>query len=174
MADFQMGQAMGLGDQAQTPDQQQAQNIGAAFGKVAEYGKNTVENSSALQETEKKFEMSTDHKAGTTTMTLPTEAAQEYMKSYQEMGHIRQIYQQQVQQNQQQQDQMRQHPWQNALAQIAASVGASSKDPLVRGMGDAAQRLNPTMDQLQQRQQGMLHGEQQAAQGSAGIAAHMM
>jgi hypothetical protein len=167
MPDFSMTGVLNPGQVSQPPSEDQ--NMGAAATGMASYLKETKDRADAAQKAEQSFEMTSDHKAGTTTMTLPTEAAQMYMQSFQEMQHIRENYGKMSQQNQQQMEGMRQHPWQNALAQIAASVGASSKDPLVRGLGDAAQRLNPTMGELQQKQMGIMKGEEGALQGQMGL-----
>src|ERR1035438_8003752 len=64
---------------------------------------------------------------------------------------------------------MQQHPWANTLAQIAAGVSSQSKNPIVRGIGIGAERLNPTMEQLQGQRMGLLGESSKLAETSARI-----
>lgn len=77
-------------------------------------------------------------------------------------------------QNQAQIAQMQQHPFANTLAQIAASVAATDRNPITKGIGIAAQRLNPTMQELQGERVGLLGQQQHALGGELGAASTLM
>lgn len=87
------------------------------------------------------------------------------LKAYQ---GIRGEYDKMLQQNAQQQANIKAHPFANTLAQIAASIASQDTNPLTRGIGMAAGKLNPTTQDLQKQQMGMLEGKQGALQGEMG------
>src|ERR1035441_7495199 len=171
--DFSMGQAMGDtgGGGQPSPEEQNAGAAGAATGSYLEKTAANVKNQADADQVESTYN------AKTHTWSLdnvPHDALQTILQNAKQFGHITQIYQQQIERNQQQQEQLRQHPFANALAQIAANVGAASKDPLVRGLGGAAQALNPTMGQLQGQGMELMKGAESAAQGQMGIADRLL
>jgi hypothetical protein len=149
-------------------------NLAAASSATGGYLKGVKDRA---QDAEKVSQVESNFNAKTGTWSLenvPHEALQTIIRNSQRFGQIQQIYAQQIEQNQRQQDQMRAHPFANAMAQIAASIGASSKDPLVRGLGDAAQRLNPTLAELQNRQAGLAKGMEGAVEGQSRIASGLL
>ena len=171
--DFSMGQAMGDTGGGGQPSPEE-QNAGAAVAATGSYLQKTAENAKNQQAMD---QMESIYNAKTHTWdykNVPHDAVQAITQNAMQFGHITQIYQQQIERNQQQQEQLRQHPFANALAQIAANVGASSKDPLVRGLGGAAQALNPTMGQLQGQGMELMKGAESAAQGQMGIADRLL
>ena len=160
MPDFSMTGVVNAGNADQAPSP--ADNLSSAFTKTAGYANETGERAKAAEQANQ-IEPVFNAKTGTWDLgNVPNDALQAILNNAKQFGQIQQIYQKQIDYNQQQQEGLKAHPFANALSQIAASVGASSKDPLVRGLGDAAQRLNPTLPQLQQQQQGMLKGAGEA------------
>jgi hypothetical protein len=171
--DFSMGQAMGdVGGGGQPSPEEQ--NAGAAVAATGSYLEKTAANVKNQADAD---QVESTYNAKTHTWSLdnvPHDALQTILQNAKQFGHITQIYQKQIEDNQRQQEQLKQHPFANALAQIAANVGASSKDPLVRGLGGAAQALNPTMGQLQGQGMELMKGAESAAQGQMGIADRLL
>jgi hypothetical protein len=87
---------------------------------------------------------------------------------------IRAEYDKMLAQNAQQMAAMRQHPFANTLAQIAAGLAQTDTNPLTRGIGVAASRLNPTMDQMQKERMGLLQGQEGALGGEGRLAESVM
>jgi hypothetical protein len=170
--DFSMGQAMGDTGGGGQPSPEE-QNAGAAVAATGSYLQKTAENAKNQQAMD---QMESIYNAKTHTWdykNVPHDAVQAITQNAMQFGHITQVYQQQIERNQQQQEQLRQHPFANALAQIAANVAASSKDPLVRGLGGAAQALNPTMGQLQGQGMELMQGAEKAGEGQMRILEQM-
>src|ERR1035441_1185663 len=166
--DFSMGQAMGDTGGGGQPSPEE-QNAGAAVAATGSYLEKTAANAKNQADAD---QVESTYNAKTHTWSLdnvPHDALQTILQNAKQFGHITQIYQQQIDRNQQQQEQLRQHPFANALAQIAANVGAASKDPLVRGLGGAAQALNPTMGQLQGQGMELMQGAEKAGEGQIRI-----
>jgi hypothetical protein len=172
MPDFSMTGVVTPGNADASPSPEQ--NASDAFTKTAGYMKETGDRAKAAEQASQ-IEPVFNARTGTWDLgNVPNDALQAILNNAKQFGQIQQIYQKQIDYNQQQQEGLKAHPFQNALAQIAASVGASSKDPLVRGLGDAAQRLNPTLPQLQQQQLQTLQGAERANLGQAGLASQML
>jgi len=95
------------------------------------------------------------------TIELPQELAQKYMQSVKAYDQIQSNYQKMLMENQARQAAGK--PWANALATIAGSLAANDPNPITRGLGQAAQQLNPTRAQLQAQQMQLLQGQAQAA-----------
>jgi hypothetical protein len=171
--DFSMGQAMGDTGGGGQPSPEE-QNAGAAVAATGSYLEKTAANVKNQADAD---QVESTYNAKTHTWSLdnvPHDALQTILQNAKQFGHITQIYQQQIERNQQQQEQLRQHPFANALAQIAANVGAASKDPLVRGLGGAAQALNPTMGQLQGQGMELMKGAEGASAGQSRALESMM
>lgn len=81
--------------------------------------------------------------------------------------HTQQLYDQMVQRNLMQQARLQQHPWANTLATIAGSLASNDPNPITRGLGQAAQKLNPTLPELQAQQMQLLQGQGQAISRTA-------
>ena len=153
----QPDQMPSLSNPRQSPDEGLRAAMGNVSGYMADKVKNDRETKAAAQ-----MEFTTDHGKGTSTVTAPTDYIMGVMDAHNKYKQIEGIYAQHQNQLQGRLEYQRQHPWQNALAQLAAGLAQTSPNPTVRGIGLAATRLNPTRDQLQ--------GEiERSAQGRAQI-----
>ncbi len=104
------------------------------------------------EQTKVTYDSSTD----LATVQAPSWVVQKVMGDSLKMQDIEAIYDRQIAEKQARIDQLGKHPWQNTLAQIAASMAANDPNPYTRGIGQAATRLNPTRDELQGQQAGLL------------------
>jgi hypothetical protein len=110
-----------------------------------------------------------DSSTGEMSLTGPAEYGKIITDKMNIADGVQREYQKMLAQNQQQMQAMQQHPWANTLAQIAAGVSSQSKNPIVRGIGIGAERLNPTMEQLQGQRMGLLGESSKLAETSARI-----
>jgi len=110
------------------------------------------------------LQMSVDPINGKVTVKdMPSFLMNDIMGKYKAFNQIQDIYQQKVAEKQAELAYQQSHPWQNALATIAGSLAANDPNPITRGLGQAAQQLNPTRAQLQAQQMQLLQGQAQAA-----------
>lgn len=94
---------------------------------------------------------------------MPSFLMNEIMGKYKAFNQIQDNYQRKVAEKQAELAYQKAHPWANALATIAGSLAANDPNPITRGLGQAAQQLNPTRAQLQAQQMQLLQGQAQAA-----------
>lgn len=90
-----------------------------------------------------------DSKTDLATVQLPSWALTKYMSDALKFQEIEGIYNKQIAEKEARIEQMKSHPFINTLSQIAASMAANDPNPYTRGIGQAAQRLNPTVSQLE-------------------------
>lgn len=126
-------------------------NLRDAFSGVTDWIDSKKQQTKSAQDaTKMKFE--TDHMAGISTFKGPTDLVIEKVKKASEFDRIQGIYNQRLAEVQARESYMQKHPWQNALAELAASMAANDRNPVTRGIGQAAQRLNPTRQELGQEE----------------------
>src|ERR1017187_3620560 len=131
--------------------------LGGVIGQLTQSADQN-EKAESMKQFEGKYNLTDDTVEGKISGNLFRQWAQDSK----DMQGIKSEYQKMLAQNQQQMQAMQQHPWANTLAQIAAGVSSQSKNPIVRGIGIGAERLNPTTQDLQKQRMGLLQGEEGA------------
>jgi hypothetical protein len=86
----------------------------------------------------------------------PAAVVRSLLESKQKVDQYQNLYNDLIAQNLQKQQQMREHPFANTMAELAASFARNDPNPYTRAVGQAATRLNPSMQELQQEEQGLL------------------
>jgi hypothetical protein len=81
----------------------------------------------------------------------------EHLQKSKAFDQIQKIWEKQQLQKEAQIQNIKSHPFQNVLAEIAASMAKNDPNPYTRGLGEAAQRLNPTVSQLEGERGVALH-----------------
>jgi hypothetical protein len=87
---------------------------------------------------------------------IPGDVVRSLISSKRQVDQYQQLYNDLIAENLRKQQRIKEHPWQNALAEIAASMARNDPNPYTRGIGQAATRLNPSMDELQQKERGLV------------------
>ncbi len=143
-----------LGDQPQQPQDFRLGLPDAATG-TSSYLKNTADNAQAA-ELLKQVKITASPTTGMATVTAPMVVLQSGLQKMGERDVIQRNYNEMLVRNAARQEEMRKHPFANTLAQLAASFAANDPNPYTRAIGQAAQRLNPPMEQLERERLGML------------------
>lgn len=151
-------QQLGITDPSQAP---QKQDIGGAVGALGNYFQ-YKKDQQVISDAEKNVAIKYDSSKPTTTFEVPTNLVPYYQQAIKGYGDIQQNYNKMLMVNQARQAQLQAHPWANTLATIAGSLAANDPNPITRGLGQAAQQLNPTQQQLQAQQMQILQGQGQA------------
>ena len=112
----------------------------------------TKKGRAADAQRDSQFKFSTDHVSGMSTLTAPTSVTQRVLGAASNFGEIQKLYEQRIADIEAKREQIKQHPWQNALSQLAASLASQDKNPITRAIGVAAERLNPTLGELDARE----------------------
>ena len=165
-----------MADNTQDPsDPTFTANLGDALGGTVEHLAGSAEEAqrrSGAEQTEVNYE----YKGGQSFMTfrMPAEFGQQAINKMNIADGVQREYQKMLAQNQQQLQAIQSHPFANTLAQIAAGVSSQSKNPIVRGIGIGAERLNPTVEQLQGQRMGLLGESAKLAESQARIDATKM
>lgn len=140
----------------------------AVGGAVGHIGESVQQNKQ--QEAAQKTKFTWDSSTNTVQGTMDADYMKQIASDLNAYKGIRGEYDKMLAQNAMEQAQIKAHPFANTFAQIGAAVAAQSRNPISRGLGVAAERLNPTMDQLQKQRMGLLKGEEGAIGGGLGAA----
>lgn len=87
---------------------------------------------------------------------IPGAVARSLIESRQQVNQYQNLYNDLIAENLQRQQREKDHPFMNTLSELAASFARNDPNPYTRAIGQAATRLNPTLDELQEKEVGLL------------------
>lgn len=104
----------------------------------------------------------------------PAAVVRSLLESKKQVNQYQSLYNDLIAQNLKEQQQMREHPFANTLAELAASFARNDPNPYTRAIGQAATRLNPSMQELQGQEAGLLKSAEGFAARREAIDAGLM
>ncbi len=144
----------GLADQSSGPGNFDF-SLGQAVNRTTDSLAGTAANAQAAKAAEN-LDLTFNPTKGTFVARGDADLLRQVMGKAQQFDVIQRNYNEMLARNEARQAQMREHPFANTLAQLAASFAANDPNPYTRAIGQAAARLNPTMEQLERERLGML------------------
>jgi hypothetical protein len=158
MADFSLGGM--IAPPAQDQAAQFREGATAAMKPIIEMMTRRVKASQEA-EFQSQTQVETDAE-GFAHVKVPIPYLNEMVSAAGKFRQIEGVYEQQRMQKEAEIAKARAHPWANTLATIAGSLAANDPNPITRGLGEAAIRLNPQPAQLEAERNQALRGEQEA------------
>ncbi len=144
----------GLADQSSGPGNFDF-SLGQAVNRTTDSLAGTAANAEAAKSAQS-LDLTFNPTKNTFVARGDSDLLRQVMGKAQQFDTIQQNYNEMLARNEARQAQMREHPFANTLAQLAASFAANDPNPYTRAIGQAAQRLNPTQQELERQQMAIL------------------
>ena len=162
MPDFDVDGYFGPESAMPQQPQQGQEGVGGAIGTMTGWMESAGKRA-AQQQAESQIKITHDVTGGTIqAANVPADYFTDLVEKSKKYDHIQALYEKDIQRIEAQKANLAAHPWQNALATIAGSMASQDPNPVTRGLGIAATRLNPTYEDLRRQEQPLLQGEEEA------------